>query len=124
MTVTDTDFDDLYGSKYFSAADLNGGQKRVKIGKTEVVALTEKNGSTKRKCVLLFEGEEKGLVVNKTNATKLGEAYGRNFAAWVGKHIELYSEPTQFGAGVRVRPLRKPATPVQPDPDLDDFIPF
>jgi hypothetical protein len=35
--MSDTyDFDDLYGSKYFSVADLKDGEPRFKIGKVEV----------------------------------------------------------------------------------------
>ena len=117
-------FDDIYGSKYFSVPDLKDGEPRFKIGKVEVAELREKNGATKRKFVVLFEGVDKGLVVNKTNAKKLAEAYGKESSKWVGQIVQLYSEETTFGKGVRVRPLRKPATPPAPDPELDDAIAF
>lgn len=48
------DFDDLYGSKYFSASDLKDSEPRLKVGKVEVAELREKNGTTKRKYVMLF----------------------------------------------------------------------
>jgi hypothetical protein len=118
------DFDALYGSKYFSVADLKDGEPRLKIGKVEVVELREKNGTTKRKYVIWFEGADKGLVVNKTNAKKLADAYGKQATKWIGQVVQLYSEETTFGNGVRVRPLRKPATPAEPDPALNDAIPF
>ena len=51
MTINDNEFDNLYGSKYFSASDLDGGRKRLKIGKVEIAELREKDGSTKRKFV-------------------------------------------------------------------------
>jgi hypothetical protein len=119
-------FDDIYGSKYFSVSDLKDGEPRFKVGKVEVAELREKNGATKRKFVLLFEGVDKGLVVNKTNAKKLAEAYGKQSSKWVGQTVQLYSEDTTFGKGVRVRPLRKPApvTPAASDPELDDAVPF
>jgi hypothetical protein len=126
-------FDDLYGSKYISVPDLKGGEPRLKIGKVGVEELREKNGTTKRKYVVWFDGVEKGLVINKTNAKKLAEAYGKDPSKWIGQIVQLYSEETAaFGKGVRVRPLRKPApTPVPapapvpvPDPDLDDAIPI
>ena len=122
---TDTDFDDIYGSKYFSVSDLHGEQPRRKIGKVDVAELKEKDGSTKRKFVVFFEGEDKALVLNKTNAQKLAQTYGKDRTMWVGAVVELYSEMTSLGKeGVRVRPLRKPATPAQPDPELNDAIPF
>ena len=118
------DFDDLYGSKYLSAADLNGQQKRAKIGKTDVPDFKEKNGASKRKYVLYFEGEDKVMVLNKTNAQKLASTYGKDRASWVGQHVELYSETTSFVEGLRLRPLRKASTPAQPDAEMSDAIPF
>src|SRR5262249_18336155 len=100
-----------------------GSQPRLRIGKIEVAELREKNGSTKRKLVTYFEGQEKALVLNRTNATALANAFGKQYASWVGQAIELFSVPTSFGEGVRVRPLRKPATVTEPDPD-HDAVPF
>ena len=90
----DNDFDDLYGPKYFGAADLHGQMPRYRIGKVDLVELREKDGSTKRKFVVYFEGVEKGLVLNKTNATKLAAAYGKDRSNWIGVGVELYAEMT------------------------------
>ena len=79
-----TDFDDLYGPKYFGAADLHGQTTRHPIGKVDLVELREKDSSTKRKFVVYFEGVEKALVLNKTNATKLAAAYGKDRSNWIG----------------------------------------
>ena len=70
-----TEFDELYGSKYFGIADLRGGCPRLKDRKVDVADLREKDGSTKKKYVMYFEGHDKGLVLNKTNALKLADAY-------------------------------------------------
>jgi hypothetical protein len=78
------DFDDLYGSKYLGAADLNGQRKRVKILDTEVSDLREKDGSTKRKCIVWFETEDKALVLNKTNALRLAWLSAKNTKAGTG----------------------------------------
>jgi hypothetical protein len=122
--LNDDEFDSLYGSKYLSVTDLKDGEPRFKVGKVEVADLREKNGTTKRKYVMLFEGVEKGLVINKTNARKLAETYGKKSSKWIGQIVQLYAEETSFGKGVRVRPIRKPATPAEPDPDLNDAIAF
>ena len=137
MTMTSEDeFDLLYGSKYLGAADLKGQRPRFTIGKVETAELREKNGSTKRKRVLYFQGEDKALVVNKTNAEKLAMAFGKSSADWVGGRIELYAEMTSLGKeGVRLQPLRTVAkaapaqtvTPPKPpaiDPEMDDEVPF
>ena len=71
-----------------------------------------------------YDGQEKALVLNKTNATALANAFGKKYANWVGELVSLFSAPTSYGEGVRVRPLRKPATVAKPDPDLDDAISF
>ena len=118
------DFDALYGSKYLSVADLKDREPTLKVGKVETAELHDKNGSTKRKYVMWFEKTTKGLVINRTNAKKLADFYGKQPANWIGQSIQLYSEVTSFGKGVRVRPLRKPATLAEPDKDLSDAIPF
>src|SRR6266567_1855586 len=116
------DFDDIYGSKFLGAADLSGQRKRVKIVDTEVSDLREKDGSTRRKYIVWFETEEKALVLNKTNALRLAQAFGKNREGWHGAVIELYSEMTSLGKeGIRLRPVRKPPPqqqkPQTPPPD-------
>jgi len=120
------DFDDLYGSKYLSAADLGGRQKRAKIADVNVEDLREKDGSTKRKYVVAFANEDKSLVLNKTNALRLAQAFGKNRASWTGQLVELYSEMTSLGKeGVLLRPLHKPqAAPSQPAHEMSDEIPW
>ena len=105
--ITDDDFDAMYGSKYFGVPDLKGQRPRRTIGKVEVAELKEKDGTTKRKRILYLEGEDKPLVLNKTNAVKLAMAFGKESADWVGARVELYSEMTSLGKeGVRLQPLR------------------
>jgi hypothetical protein len=121
MTMTSEDFDRMYGSKYLGAPDVSDGL-RLRIGKVETADLREKDGNTKRRIVIWFEGQDKGLVINKTNAIKLADAYGKNSAAWLYQVVELYTEMTGLGKpGVRVRPLRQQspqvfAPPPQPPP--------
>jgi hypothetical protein len=106
----ENDFDDLYGSKYFSVTDLHGEQPQLKIGKVDVAELKDKDGSTKRKFIVYFEGVEKPLVLNKTNAQKLATSYGKDRSKWIGIPVELYAEMTSLGKeGVRLRPLKSAA---------------
>jgi hypothetical protein len=115
-----TDFDDLYGNRYLAASDLNGETLRCRIGRVDLVELKEKDGTTKRKFAVYFEGVEKALILNKTNATKLAAACGKDRSKWIGVEVELYAEMTGLGKeGVRIRPL-KPITAS----DLNDTINF
>ena len=46
-------------------------------------------------------------MLNKTNATKLAAAYGKDRSSWIGVDVELYVEMTGLGKeGVRLRPLK------------------
>jgi hypothetical protein len=129
MTTTiEDDFDAMYGSKYLSVSDLKGQRPRRTIGKVDVAELKEKDGSTKRKRILYLEGEDKPLVLNKTNAVKLAMAFGKESADWIGARVELYPEMTNLGKeGVRLQPLRtvpKPVAPPSIQDEMSDEIPF
>jgi hypothetical protein len=120
------DFDSLYGSKYLSVADLKDREPRVTIKSVEVAELRDKVGATKRKYVVWFEGANKALVINRTNAKKLADAYGKQNSNWIGQIVTLYAEDTSFGKGVRVRPVQRAATkPVAKTAELEsDSVPF
>jgi hypothetical protein len=106
MSVNEMDFDNLYGSKYFAASDLDGETQRHKVSRVEQVELREKDGSTKRKLAMSFANVEKILVLNMTNANRLADAYGKNPQKWIGVSVDVYPEETSFGMGVRLRPLK------------------
>jgi hypothetical protein len=118
-----SDFDDIYGSKYFSAADLHGEMIRRKIGKVEIGDLKEKDGSTKRKFIVYLKGVDKPLVLKRTNAQRLAAVLGKDPTAWIGVVIELYAEMTSLGKeGVRLRVIRS-ASASGAD-DMNDRIEF
>jgi hypothetical protein len=77
------------GSKYLKAADLNGGDKVVTIDR---VVEEEVGLEKERKPVVYFNGLQKGLVLNKTNADRLAHRLGDETKAWRGAGVELYSE--------------------------------
>jgi hypothetical protein len=116
----DTEFDDLYGSKYLTAADLHGETPHHRIGKVDPVELKQKDGTTKRKFAVYFEGVEKALILNQTNAKKLAAAFGKERSKWIGVEVELYAEMTGLGIeGIRLRPLKPTGAS-----DLNDTINF
>jgi hypothetical protein len=120
MQIDQELYNDLYGSKYLSAADLNGQTIRRRIGKLDVAELKDpKTGTTKRRVLAYFENIEKPLVVNKTNAQALSVAYGTN---WAGAVVEVYPEMTSLGKeGIRLRPV-KTAADGKAANDMNDAI--
>jgi hypothetical protein len=122
---TEADFDAVFGSKFLSASDIKavGGKKRAKISKVEMAELRQDSGGTRRKFVIRFDGMDKGMVLNQTNAGILKDALGKNPARWAGAEVGILVEQVAFGNkrvdGLRLRVLSKPAAapaPVKPAP--------
>ena len=126
-----------YPTKYLKATDLQGKIVRVMISQVSM----EDMGEGDQKPVVYFQGKEKGMVLNLTNANYISAYIGDETEAWVGHAIELYVAKVQFGRkmvdGLRVRmpatgqenpPAPPPPEPAQPQrqapSDLDDEIPF
>jgi hypothetical protein len=105
-----------FPSKYVKAADLNGRPKQM----TMTYAEREKFGNGESGLALHFQDEEKALILNKTNATVIRDAYGDDTENWRGRKITLYSEKVSYAGkvmdGVRVR--------IPTEVELDDAIPF
>ena len=102
------------------AADILGKKVPCTI-KTVELKEYEDNGKKDRKLYLTFHGKEKGLVVNKTNATRIAELHGEDYDLWPGKDITLYTCKVDF-AGDRVDAIRV----FVPDAGVaeEDDIPF
>ena len=132
---------DQFPSKFLKAADLNGSQIVVTIKD----CIVESIGEDKRP-VLYFAGKEKGVVLNKTNATNVSEAYGPDTDEWTGKKVVLYTafvdfqgrsvesirirKPKDSELGTSAKPAAQPASPPQFEeprefaPADDSDIPF
>ena len=108
---------EIYPSaKSLKAEDLKGHTVSVKIAGTEVKKFDNGN-----KIVLKFDGKEKTLVVNKTNAKIIASAYGGDTDQWIGKSIDIYPDKTMFGTDlVDCIRVRIPA----PKSDVDKDIPW
>jgi len=130
---------DAFPSNYLKASDLQGRQVNVNMALVKFEQLGEDN-----KLVLYFDGKEKGLVLNKTNANNIATIYGTDTDGWIGKTVTLIEALVDFQgrsvAAIRVRapqrvisnaPLnnqRQQFDDRNPPPrdtaDLDDEIPF
>ena len=126
MNVNDT-----FPSNYLKATDLQNREVTVTISHVEMQTI-----GNDHKPVLFFQGKQKGVVLNKTNAMNIATAYGGEMDDWSGKPVVLFSVWTDFQGksvqAIRIRPAQaeaprpapKPAPKPTVDPDLDDSIPF
>jgi hypothetical protein len=93
-----------------------GREVRVIMGRVE----REKIG-TDTKLILYFKGKEKGLVLNKTNAFAIGDAYGEDTEDWFEQPLILFSIKTEYQGkvvdGLRCRvPTARDNKPPKADP--------
>jgi hypothetical protein len=89
----------------------------VTIAKLEVEQVGQ---DRERKGILYFRGEDKGLVLNKTNSTMIASFCGNNTDDWRDKVIILVREPTRYAGkpteGIRVRQPKPTTTQAKPAP--------
>lgn len=122
--------DSVFPSHYLKASDLNGASPTVTIDRLEIEPIGR---DREMKPVLYFQGKEKGLVLNKTNASKIAQLLGsKDTDDWAGCRIKLYPTETEF-AGETVDTIRikavgpeqgRPAPRVEPVTTDDEQVPF
>jgi len=82
-----------FPSKYLKSDDLQGKEVKVEIDRCVTEDVT---GDGEEKLIVYFRGKKKGLVLNKTNATKIAATYGDETDGWDGKPVILYPDTTQY----------------------------
>jgi hypothetical protein len=132
-----------FPSNYLKASDLKGVSAIVTI---DHVGFEPVGRNREMKAVVFFKGKEKGLVLNKTNATKITQLAGSPHTEdWEGTRLLLYGTETEFAGEtvecIRIKPApivqqrqpvpaTGPAAPAPPDPEPEpqvveaDDIPF
>lgn len=99
---------EAFPSKFLKAPDLNGGSPTVTIDRVTV----EEVGEGERKPCVYFVGKEKGVVLNKTNATNIADAYGPDTDDWTGKKVTLFTAWVDFnGRSMEAIRIRKADAP-------------
>ncbi len=128
---------DAFPSKYLRASDLAGVSPVVTIERIE----SELVGRTREaKLVCYFAGKNKGLVLNKTNATKIAEIVGSpETEDWPDGRVQLYATEVEFqgetvetirvkaptvAKKVAPKPVRVPPPSAEQGPVEEDEIPF
>jgi len=105
-----------FPSKFLKAGDLQGREVRVTMQSVE----REKIGED-TKPVLYFKGKDKGVVLNKTNASTIADAYGDDTEDWFDQPLILFSVMVDFqgkvAPAIRVRvPTAKDNRAAKQDP--------
>lgn len=91
------DYRSMFDRDYLGSWDLMGRDVTVTIVKVEAGVLTSQGNKKTKKPVVHFDGKEKGLALNKTNARAIADMYGTNTDNWLGKRITMYPTTTTFG---------------------------
>jgi hypothetical protein len=90
--------DDVFPSKYFKTADLNGKAVIVEIARAQLETLKNAKGEEQRKIVLYFTQAQKTLPLNMTNFDVVADICGNDTEDWPGKRIELYPDVCRSSA--------------------------
>src|SRR5688572_12755058 len=125
-----------FPSNYLKADDLQGRDVHVWIKSVTMEDIGQGNEKAS-KLVLHFNGKDKGMVCNKTNANTITKLYGDDTDAWIGKAITLCAREVEF-QGEMVLAIRvslkapptgqqtaaKPAPAPVVEPTEADDVPF
>lgn len=94
---------ETFSGSFLKAADLKGSQPTVTIAEVRMEKIGEDT-----KPAIFFIGKDKGVILNKTNATNIGAAYGPETDGWVGQKVILFTAWVDFQGksveAIRIRP--------------------
>lgn len=114
---------DLYPTRWLKASDLRGHTVSAVIDRVE---LEDLGGGEKP--VVYFQGKDKGLVCNRTNAEAIAAALGPETDDWTGGKVTLFATKVNFKGqtvdAIRLtctKPKPKPVPTREPGQDADDF---
>lgn len=103
---------DSFPSNWLKAGDLKG--RAVDVTISHVIEEDIGDGT---KPVLYMEGKDKGIVLNKTNASMIASSYGDMTEGWEGMPLTVFPDKTSFqGKIVDCIRVRVPA----PAPEVDE----
>lgn len=86
-----------FPSAYLKAQDIPEETfAKVTIAKVTIEDVGGQNKPEDKKPVLYFQGKDKGMVLNKTNANIISKQFGDETDDWIGKTISLYQTEVEF----------------------------
>lgn len=110
-----------FGS-YLKAADIGDARPVVVISHVALEMISSGDNEKEKKPVVYFNGKEKGLILNKTNADTIRALTGTpETDEWTGFAIRLWVDPNVRFAGrlvpaVRVMAAQTPGRDTRPTP--------
>jgi hypothetical protein len=112
---------DQFPSDYLRATDLNGKEVTYTM---RSVAVEQIGADREDKPVLYFEGQQKGMILNKTNAASIAHLYGDDTDDWDGEAITLFSAIVSFqGQNVPAIRLKAPSRKKTAKPGMPTAAP-
>ena len=106
---------EMFPSKYLKSEDLGNRTARCIIETIEMCDV----GEGEIKPVFYFQGKDKGMVLNITNANALAAIYGDETEDWIGREIVLYVDKNVMFKGKRCDGLRvRPPLPKDIEQDM------
>lgn len=87
---------EVYGPRVFKADEIGTEGFRAEIIECRPYAYKKDNGVAEEKLVLALDGKVKGITLNVTNAERLAEAFGDDYADWVGEWVDVSTERTKY----------------------------
>ncbi len=104
---------DMFPSKTLKADDLKAPSGKgyrefsLTVDHLETEDFKNEDGTTEKKWLVYFKGAQKALVLNRTNAGTISDAYGDDTDSWTGEKVVLYvttvGTPQGPKPGIRVR---------------------
>ena len=97
---------DAFSSKFLRAVDLAGREVTCTIDRIEI---REVGRIKERRPIVFFQGKQKGLILNRTNAQRIADIAGTpETDRWPGVRITLFPAEVEFQGqpvtAVRVKP--------------------
>ena len=88
--------DTMFPSRFLKASDLDGQEFRLEIASLTFEEFDRDDGGKEARPCLWFTKTDKGLVLNKTNASMIAHLHGNETDNWIGKIIAVGTESVAF----------------------------
>ncbi len=120
---------DAFPSRFLKADDLQNREITVIVDRVVMEEVGQGENKETKPCIY-FRGKQKGVILNKTNATNIATAYGPDMDAWTGHPVILFPAWVDMQGktvqAIRIRPgaAAQKAPPPPPVDDMSDQVPF
>lgn len=130
---------EAFPTKYLKSSDIDGlpTKEATVLISSVMIEDVGTQQAPEHKPIVHFQGADKGMVLNKTNALAMEMAFGPETDRWIGQKVVVFTQPVMFQGkqvqGLRLRahfePVHQagsalaPQSPVSPPQGLPDGRP-